>query len=443
MENYFINRRMQFSVKNPEKDYSLIRVRTTVNGVRMSHYLPMEYKIKTAYWDKSQGKAIVDPKRNPDLKGNPHLQTILYNTNKEIEKTTNAMLISIENLKLRGITPSADLLKAELLRELNKTQAQSKRTFSDLSSFIDYYVNLCREGKILNAKGAKLKAGSLRNYLSTQRVLKMYSKSRRATLRFESITIEFYNDFVKFLNDAEHNRGKYKPNVIGKFVKNIKVFMRYAYENQFTTNDDYKKRDFRVFQENAETIYLTDRELDAIYRLELPDHQAQIRDAFLVSCYTALRYSDIARLEQKHINLTNNTITIITQKTNTPVVIPIHKIVREILSRYDNQPPRVQCNQVVNRRIKEICQRAGITELIMVSETRGGVRQEQTYEKWQLVTSHTARRSFASNAYKRGIPSLSIMQITGHKTESSFMRYIRITKEENALALQNHEFFNT
>lgn len=442
MDDYFINRRMQFSLKEPDKDYSLIRVRTTVNGVRLSHYLSAEYKINTTYWDKTAGKAIVDPKRNLALKGNPHLQTTLYNTNKEIEKTTNALLRAFENFKLRDISPSADQVKAELLRELNKIHIQPKRTFADLPAFIDYYVNLCREGKILNAKGTKLKAGSLRNYLSTQRVLKQYSKSRRITLRFEAVTMEFYNDFVKFLNDAEHSRGKYKPNVIGKFVKNIKVFMRYAYENQFTTNDDYKKRDFRVYQENTETVYLTDKELDAVCRLELPDNQAQIRDAFLISCYTALRYSDISRLEQKHINLPNNTITIITQKTNTSVVIPIHKVVREILHRYGGKPPRIQCNQVVNRKIKEICQRAGITEQIMVSETRGGIRQEETYEKWQLVTSHTARRSFASNAYKRGIPTLSIMQITGHKTESSFMRYIRITKEENAQALQNHDFFN-
>lgn len=63
---------------------------------------------------------------------------------------------------------------------------------------------------------------------------------------------------------------------------------------------------------------------------------------------------------------------------------------------------------------------AEITNFVSIIETTGGVRQEVTYEKCDMVTSHTARRSFATNAYRAGIPSLSIMQITGHTTESSF-----------------------
>lgn len=92
--------------------------------------------------------------------------------------------------------------------------------------------------------------------------------------------------------------------------------------------------------------------------------------------------------------------------------------------------------------IKTICEKAGIDETITIMETSGGVKAEKSYKKWQLVTSHTARRSFATNAFKSNMPTLAIMQITGHKTESSFMRYIRISKEENAATLQAHEFFN-
>lgn len=85
---------------------------------------------------------------------------------------------------------------------------------------------------------------------------------------------------------------------------------------------------------------------------------------------------------------------------------------------------------------------ADITDLISVMETKGGIKKEQTYEKCELVTSHTARRSFATNAHLSGLQSIAIMQITGHKTESSFMRYIRVSKEENALSLLSHPFFS-
>lgn len=62
-------------------------------------------------------------------------------------------------------------------------------------------------------------------------------------------------------------------------------------------------------------------------------------------------------------------------------------------------------------------------------------------EKWQVISSHTARRSFATNAYLAGIPVFRIMLITGHKTEESFFRYIRIGKAENARELAQHPFF--
>jgi hypothetical protein len=162
-------------------------------------------------------------------------------------------------------------LKDALLKELKGSDGKEKRTFKDFDSFIDYYITLCRERVILNPKGRILVAGTIRNYQSTKSVLKKYSANRHVKLRFESITTDFYNDFIKYLNEATHARGKYKPNVIGKFIKNIKVFMRYAYENDFTFNDDFKKREFKVFKENVRTIYLTLDELEALYKLDLSD----------------------------------------------------------------------------------------------------------------------------------------------------------------------------
>ncbi len=433
---------MRFSLKNATQEYTLIRVRINVNGNRLTFYLPPDYKISPNHWDKEAGKAIEDSKQNPDLKGNPQLQTILRNINKEIEKTTNALIKVMEDFKLRDIRPTTDLVREKLKKELNRSESEEKRTFADFSSFIDYYIALCREGSILNNKGSKLVAGSIRNYLSTQSVLKKYSTNRRIKLRLDSITVEFYNDFIKFLNEAKHARGQYRPNVVGKFIKNIKVFMRYAYENGYTTNDDYKKREFKVYKEDVETVYLTETELDVLYDLELPDNQAHVRDGFYVSCYTGLRYSDLARLEEKHINFERKILTIVTQKTNTPVVIPIRPKVEAIFRKHGNKPPTIQCNQSTNRMIKKLCRMADITDLISVMETKGGIKKEQTYEKCELVTSHTARRSFATNAYKKGVQSIAIMQITGHKTESSFMRYIRVSKEENALSLLSHSFFS-
>jgi hypothetical protein len=189
----FTKNYLKFSLKNATKEFSLIRVRMTMNGVRFSYCLPTTYKIKSAFWDKDAGKAIEDPKKNIALKGDAQLQLALRNINKEVEKTTSALIRIIETYKARDIQPMADQIKEDLRKELKGTTLKEQRTFSDFNSFIEYYITLCREGAILNGKGTKLVPGSIRNYLSTQSVLKRYSTSRHIKLRFDSITTDFYN----------------------------------------------------------------------------------------------------------------------------------------------------------------------------------------------------------------------------------------------------------
>ena len=431
---------IRFSLKNAKKEMSLVRVRVNINGERLTYYLPSDYKIRPKHWDSVVGCAIEDAKRNPDLKGNPRLQMILRNINKEIEKTTNALIKVLETIKLHDIYATVSLVRNELKKELQR-EIKEKRTFADFDSFMEYYISLCQNGTILNSKGSRLVSGTIRNYISTRNIVKRYCADRHVKLTLNDMTLDFYNDFVKYMNEASHSRGKYRPNVIGKFVKSIKAVIRYAYDNHYTTNEDFKRKEFKAYKENIETVYLTEKELNRLYKLNLSESETCVRDCFIISSYTGLRYSDIARLEQKHLDFDQKLMTIITQKTGTLVVIPMHPKVEAIFRKNGNRPPKVQSNQSTNRVLKRLCRKAGITNFVSVVETEGGVRHEVTYEKCDMVTSHTARRSFATNAYRAGIPSLSIMQITGHSTESSFMRYIRVSKEENAIALQKHSFF--
>lgn len=440
-KNIFTQNQIKFSLKNATQEFSLIRLRMTIKGVRFCYCLPTEYKIKSAYWDKEAGKAMEDAKRNKALKGNPQLQVALRNINKEIEKTTHTLIKIVESYKSRDITPTASLVKDELRKALKNKQEDEKPLFTDFITYIDYYMDLCKEGKVLNMDGTRLSPATLATYKSTRNILKKYTTARNITLKMDAITPDFRNDFINYLYETKHHNGEYKLNSIGKFIKTIKLFMRHAFDNNITTNNSVFRKDFTPPKEEANTIYLTEDELDALYKLELPPNQEQVRDCFLISCYTGLRYSDISQLDIKHINLEKNTITKITQKTRNKVIIPIHRIVKEILEKYENKPPQPQCNQATNRMLKKLCEQAGITESISYTETVGGIHKECIIRKCDKVTTHTARRSFATNAYKRNVPTLAIMAITGHKTESSFMKYIRISKEENAQLLQTHEFF--
>ena len=130
------------------------------------------------------------------------------------------------------------------------------------------------------------------------------------------------------------------------------------------------------------------------------------------------------------------------QKTGAKVVIPILPPIVPILEKYDYQPPRSISNQRFNDYIKEVAQLAHLDDEVATIHTQQEKghftpgRVETRRPKWQAITAHTARRSFATNMYKRGFPTLAIMAITGHKTEKSFLTYIKVSETENAALLK-------
>lgn len=129
------------------------------------------------------------------------------------------------------------------------------------------------------------------------------------------------------------------------------------------------------------------------------------------------------------------------QKSGNHVVIPVRPELQAILEKYDNRLPKTY-EQKVNHLIKEIAREAGITEKVEVSYIENGEKKSRLVEKCDLVKTHTARRSGATNMYLAGIPTIAIMKITGHKTEREFMKYIKITEEQTALELMSHPYFS-
>ncbi len=161
------------------------------------------------------------------------------------------------------------------------------------------------------------------------------------------------------------------------------------------------------------------------------------RAKFLIGANTGLRISDFNNLN--NINIGEKYLTITTKKTGQKIIAPINSRVRELIGSVDVFSPL--SDAYINRTIKEIARSAGITDQVEIVRYIAGRRVHDVFDKCDLISSHTARRSFATNAYKAGVPTISIMKITGHTTEKSFMRYIKISKEENARLLAEHPFF--
>ena len=278
------------------------------------------------------------------------------------------------------------------------------------------------------------------SYGTTYNTLKRYSAAMlRADLDFENIGMDFYNDFQRYCFEVE----KLALNTFGGYIKNIKVFMDYAIDKGYTVNTGHRHKNFQRSQETSDSIYLNDAELDTIYNHDLSKNAKldRVRDLFIIGCHTGLRYSDLSQLNQNNITDGGTRFSLATTKTGERVVIPLHWQVKAILNKYDGAPPAAISNQKMNKYLKDLGEEVKFTENVTRTITRGGAKEVSNKHKWELMTVHTARRSFATNMYLAGLPTISIMKITGHRTEKSFLKYIKISQEQNADKLANHPRF--
>ena len=282
-------------------------------------------------------------------------------------------------------------------------------------------------------------SGTLKNYLITENILKRFN-NEVYKIDFDNIDIDFYNDFIDWCEKQNLTR-----NYIGKLIQTFKFFLNTATIEKINTNLEFKNPRFKVIREEVDNIYLTLKELNKIYKLNLSKHPKldQARDLFLIGAYTGLRVSDFNYLNEENIYEHNGEtfLKINTKKTTKKIVIPLRPEAKEILKKHSNKPPKRMPDQQINYKIKEVCENAGIDELASITRTIGGQKITKKGYKFDLVKTHTARRSFCTNAYLSGMPTIDIMQISGHTSEKTFLNYIKADALQKAVKISSHPFF--
>jgi integrase len=272
------------------------------------------------------------------------------------------------------------------------------------------------------------------NFLQESAAKKSRGRKKAADvdILLADVNERFYDNFVKYQN----SKG-YSLNTIGKHIKNIKAFINWLPLAERITCQFVEPKKCAKLAEEVENIYLTEQELAMLAGLELNGYLEKVRDQFILLAWTGCRYSDLAKLESENISEVDGckVFKLEQKKTGAKVVIPIFPAVQCILEKYDYVVPKAMPNQDFNRYIKQVCKLAGLDEEVKIERTVGGEKKAEVKPKFEFVSAHTARRSFATNMYKRGFPTLMIMSITGHRTEKSFLTYIKVTKEENAAAM--------
>jgi|GEM_PF-6820785 len=305
-------------------------------------------------------------------------------------------------------------------------------------------------------------SGTIANYTGFLNVWRAFEKATGRVYAFGHITLETYRDFVLFcerkpLTDAHGQPRKdtdgtpltgLAVNTIGRHVSKWKVIMEAAKDEGIHKNDVFRMKAFAALTEDTDGTYLKQSELNRLYKFDLSNNLRweQVRDVFVVGCYTAQRVSDYTRLSSKMlVDLDNGrqALSFIQTKGKNEVVIPVHPIVLEILNKYGGAMPDLGKNpdNIVNGHIKSICEAAGINERYVSTRGEKGHTVERSGPKWEFVASHTARRTGITLMHLAGMGVHKIAEVSGHRDIKQLQKYIKATKAESAEVISGNSFF--
>lgn len=257
----------------------------------------------------------------------------------------------------------------------------------------------------------------------------------RENATFDNCDRAFYTSFTQYLVEQ-----KYALNTIGKYLSLLRTWIREAEAAGIAVHPFHRSADWYVGREKTMHVSLTLDELRAIERTVCTSPLEQsCKDLFLISAYTGLRYSDVTRLSEAQFR--DGVIIMEQSKTGTEVVVPELPEITGILEKYRRTgraaPPQVS-NVIMNRYIKVVAERAGIVEDVVLRRSVGGNRQSKTYKKCDLITTHTARRSFAKNLFVSGFNLSWLSRLMGHSNVEQTIDYIGIDGMEKAMLLKQH-----
>ena len=404
-----------------DKSNLILRLLYRYDGTDYVFGAKTNFEIDKTYWSKQHKKKSKDIETT-------NKQT---NINNELNKIENHILNAFNSVSIEII--NKDWLTSQIEYYYNPPK-KAETLSTELLKYFLYYIE---------CKKTETAIVTQRKYNSTLRLLERYQKEKKVVIQIIDINENFKNQLEKYC--IENNYGQ---NTISKFFKTIKGVCNHADYNGIETS--HQLTGFKTDQHKVEKIYLTFEDLTKIENIsknQLTDSLDNAKDWLIISCYTGQRVSDFMRFtdEQIRIEKGKHLIEFTQKKTGKNMTVPLHNKVLEILKKRKGKFPYKISDQKYNDFIKTVCELAEINELtkgskLVETETDSKVYRKKTgmYKKYDLVTSHIGRRSFATNFYGT-IPTTFLIYITGHSTESMFLNYIG--KSNKDLALEITKYF--
>jgi integrase len=380
-----------------------------------------KFEVSKTYWNKQHNQ-----KRPKDIE----IINKQPKVNQELNKIENHILNAFNIANPDAI--NKEWLQTQIDTYYNPPQ-EAKLLPNELIKYLEIYIDR-RKNEITEQ--------TIKNYSVIKQLLTRYQATNNKILLIKDVNEDFKDNFENYCL-----ANNYAPNTTTRALRSIKTICKDAMYRGIEVSiqlDNIKPKYKKV-----KNIYLSFDELEKIEKIEkskLTESLENAKDWLIISCYTGQRVSDFMRFTDEMIRIEDGkTLIEFTQKkTGKLMTVPLHKKVLELLDKRNGKFPRAISDQRYNEYIKEVCELAKINNKIKGSkstetetDSKEYRKKEGTFKKWELVSSHIGRRSFATNFYGE-IPTTYLIYITGHSTEVMFLNYIGKSNKDLALEIANY-----
>ncbi|MCO6465079.1 MAG: site-specific integrase [Bradyrhizobiaceae bacterium] len=407
--------RLSFYLDKPNAATSVVLLNVAFRGHRLRFGTGIS--LPPQHWNKDrQEPRASDPHRNAHLKQLSAIST-------EVHRVFNSL----------GFGEGRELVTPETIREFKdrihdfidpQARVQSTRgLIHDFTEFINTYTLRSSTGLVSSKRPGKR---SLQNYRLVQQSLVEYGRGRRVKVEYDTITLDFYTNYCQWLSES---RGLVDAS-ISNYIKVLKTFMKWSRDQGYHTNLVYER--FYRDKRTAQSMALSVDELRLIRDLDLSDDPrlARVRDHFLLQAYTGMRYGDLETLAPIHFDDAAGVIRLTTKKTDAVCLIPITRPLALLLERYPSRIFEFASSVKQNLYLKDIGLRAGLTKSMTTHAYRMGKREDVVKPRFELLSTHVARRTFVTTSVRFGIPESVISVVTGHSAKGMLQQhYINLDEE--------------
>ena len=386
---------MHFYLKEPKsKNKSLIIVKYYVGKDKKYFQLSTNIKINPLNWDKI--KKLPKHKRGIDGLKLLTIESKLIDINKKIQ-----------NLR---IDFGKNLTIGDLKLAFNKKE--------EMIYMLDYFESFINE----RIKVGEVSDRSVIKYKTVLKKLVLFQIHKKTKYKLSDLKEDFFTNLIIYFR----NNDNLYDNTVARYISIIKTFLRWCLKKGYSPPLYFQ--DVKVKKHETDDIALTMAEVELFTKADLTPAQDRCRDLFLIGVYSGQRWSDYSVFDKTDVR--DNVIVKRAKKTSTNSYIPLHTELKDILDKYDWKLPSIS-QAKFNKHLKAIGKKLEINDKIKFTHSKGNLKEVEIKEKWELITSHTARRTYITLAAENNIPDHTIMDITGIRDSGTLKKYKKSNKESN------------